>query len=71
MAQEEDLKTPIREKYALEASAYYSSARLWDDGIIKPEDTRKVIGLSLLVSSRAAATEKAAEKGAKYGVFRM
>jgi len=62
------LKTPIREKYDREASAYYSSARLWDDGIIKPEDTRKVLGLSLLISTAPSGKN---QKDGKFGIFRM
>ncbi len=47
-AQEEtDLKAPILAKYAKEGSAYYSTARLWDDGIIDPAKTREVVALSL------------------------
>lgn len=46
---ETEFKQPILEKYESESSAYYSSARLWDDGIIDPKDTRKVLGLSLEV----------------------
>ncbi|RKP16940.1 ClpP/crotonase, partial [Rozella allomycis CSF55] len=40
-------KKPIYEQYEREGSPYYSSARLWDDGIIRPQDTRKVLGLAV------------------------
>ena len=53
------------EAYEREASPYYSSARLWDDGIIDPADTRKVLGLCL-----AAAIKNVPEE-TKYDVFRM
>uniref|UniRef100_M4BBK0 methylcrotonoyl-CoA carboxylase n=1 Tax=Hyaloperonospora arabidopsidis (strain Emoy2) TaxID=559515 RepID=M4BBK0_HYAAE len=58
-------KQPILDKYEVESSAYYSTARLWDDGIIDPKDTRKVLGLSL----SAALNEEPQET--KFGVFRM
>ncbi|VAV96937.1 Methylcrotonyl-CoA carboxylase carboxyl transferase subunit [hydrothermal vent metagenome] len=63
--QEEDFKIPIRAKYEAEGSPYYSSARLWDDGIITPADTRRVLGLSLAMSQNAP------EQQTKFGVFRM
>lgn len=59
------IKAPILEKYAKESSAYYSSARLWDDGIILPEETRKVLAMSLGASLCAPWDET------KFGVFRM
>jgi 3-methylcrotonyl-CoA carboxylase beta subunit len=52
-------------RYETESSCYYSSARLWDDGVIEPRDTRDVLGLAL-----AAATEQPIP-GTKFGVFRM
>lgn len=63
--QEATFKQPILDKYALESSAYYSTARLWDDGIIDPKDTRKVLGLSLSVALNSKPQET------KFGVFRM
>ena len=54
------------EAYEREASPYYSTARLWDDGIIDPAETRRVLGLCLSASSSAHAMEET-----KYGVFRM
>ena len=61
----EDFQRPILEKYEREGSAYYSTARLWDDGVIDPVDTRKVLGLSLEASLNAPIGES------KYGIFRM
>jgi 3-methylcrotonyl-CoA carboxylase beta subunit len=58
-------KKPITEKYEHEGSAYYSSSRLWDDGVIMPEDTRLALGLSL-----GAALNKEIEP-TDFGVFRM
>ena len=63
---EAKFKQPILDKYAEESSAYYASARLWDDGIIDPADTRKVLGLSL-----SAALRHQPVHDASYGVFRM
>ncbi|KAF7274481.1 hypothetical protein GWI33_012865 [Rhynchophorus ferrugineus] len=63
--QKEQFEKPIREKFDLESSPYFSTARLWDDGVIDPKDTRKVLGLSL-----AAALNKEIEK-TEFGVFRM
>mmetsp|Transcript_6639 Transcript_6639/g.8985 ORF Transcript_6639/g.8985 Transcript_6639/m.8985 type:complete len:590 (-) Transcript_6639:301-2070(-) len=63
-ADRDSIKKPILEKYDTESSAYYSTARLWDDGIIKPEDTRKVLGLSLSISLQNYSPTK-------FGVFRM
>jgi 3-methylcrotonyl-CoA carboxylase beta subunit len=56
---------PIRAKYERESSAYYSTARLWDDGVIDPADTRDVLGLSL------AACANAPIERTTFGVFRM
>jgi len=58
-------KQPIIDKYEKEGEPYFSSARLWDDGIIAPQDTRRVLGLSL-----SAALNAPIEK-TKFGVFRM
>jgi len=49
-AEQEKFKAPILEKYDRESSAYYSTARLWDDGVIDPRDTRKVLALGLSAS---------------------
>jgi 3-methylcrotonyl-CoA carboxylase beta subunit len=56
---------PTLDKYEAESSAYYSTARIWDDGIIDPADTRDVLGLSL------AACANAPIEATKFGVFRM
>ena len=59
------IKKPIIEQFEHEGSAYYSTARLWDDGIIDPVDTRRVLGLSLNAALNAPIQET------KFGVFRM
>lgn len=59
------IKGPIIEQFEKEGSPYYSTARLWDDGIVDPADTRKILGLSL-----SAALNKPIEE-TKFGVFRM
>jgi 3-methylcrotonyl-CoA carboxylase beta subunit len=64
-AEEERLKAPVREQYERQGSPYYATARLWDDGVIDPVDTRRVLGLALA----AAANAPLGESG--YGVFRM
>lgn len=64
-ASEEAFKAPIRDKYESEGSPYYSTARLWDDGIIAPADTRRVLGLSLSVALNAPFGPKG------FGLFRM
>ena len=65
-AQEQDaFEAPIREQYEVQGSPYYSTARLWDDGIIEPAQTRDVLGLALDVVLRAPHGEPG------YGVFRM
>ncbi|NQU30555.1 MAG: methylcrotonoyl-CoA carboxylase [Anaerolineae bacterium] len=61
----EAFKAPILEKYESEGNPYYSTARLWDDGVIDPIDTREVLGLALSVVVNAPV-----EKGG-FGVFRM
>lgn len=63
--QEEELKSPIIEQYLKQSHAYYSSARLWDDGIIDPVDTRKVLGLSLTAALNAPIPST------NFGLFRM
>ncbi len=62
---EEAFKKPIREKYEAEGSPYYSTARIWDDGVIAPEDTRRVVSLALSAALNAPVEET------KFGVFRM
>jgi acetyl-CoA carboxylase carboxyltransferase component len=64
-AEQEELKRPILEKYEREGSPYYSTARLWDDGVIDPGQTRTILALAL-----AAALERDIED-TRFGVFRM
>ena len=61
-------KQPILDKYDKESHAYFSSARLWDDGVIDPKDTRKVLGLSFAATLGNPETET---NDTKFGVFRM
>jgi 3-methylcrotonyl-CoA carboxylase beta subunit len=63
--QEAAFKKPILDKYEKESHSYYASARLWDDGIIEPADSRKVLGLAF------AATKQLTPSNTKFGVFRM
>ena len=62
----EAFKAPIREKYEAEGNPYYATARLWDDGVIDPMQTRDVLGLSL-----AACLEVPIPEAPRFGVFRM
>jgi 3-methylcrotonyl-CoA carboxylase beta subunit len=64
-AEEERLKAPIREQFERQGHPYYASARLWDDGVIDPFDTRRVLGLAL------ALTAAQATPATRFGVFRM
>ena len=64
-AEEAEFKQPILDQYEEQGHPYYASARLWDDGIIMPEDTRKVLGLGLSASLNAP-VEKTT-----FGIFRM
>jgi 3-methylcrotonyl-CoA carboxylase beta subunit len=64
-AEAEAFKRPILEKYESEGNPYYSTARLWDDGVIDPAETRQVLGLALSVVLNAPAEEQ------NFGVFRM
>jgi 3-methylcrotonyl-CoA carboxylase beta subunit len=61
----EEFKKPTLDKYEKEASAYFSTARIWDDGIIDPVDTRKVLAIGLSAALNAPIREQA------FGVFRM
>jgi 3-methylcrotonyl-CoA carboxylase beta subunit len=63
--EEEDFKKPIREQYERQGHPYYSSARLWDDGVIDPLDTRRMLGLAISASLNAPIEET------KFGIFRM
>jgi 3-methylcrotonyl-CoA carboxylase beta subunit len=64
-ADEEAFKTPIRDQFEHQGSPYYSTARLWDDGVIDPADTRTLLGLALDVCANAPLPEPA------FGLFRM
>ncbi|MEZ5920214.1 MAG: carboxyl transferase domain-containing protein [Parvularculaceae bacterium] len=64
-AEEDDFKNKIRADYDRQGSPYYSSARLWDDGIIDPAQTRNVLGLCISASLNAPVEDT------KFGVFRM
>jgi 3-methylcrotonyl-CoA carboxylase beta subunit len=61
----EAFKAPIRAQYEHQGNPYYSTARLWDDGVIDPADTRTVLGLALSVAANAPV------ESVSYGVFRM
>ena len=61
----EAFKAPIRAQYEREGHPYYASARLWDDGVIHPEDTRRVVALGLSMSLQSPA------QASRFGVFRM
>ncbi|WP_345803409.1 carboxyl transferase domain-containing protein [Microbacterium sp. AZCO] len=69
-AEEAEFQAPIRAQYEEQGSPYYSTARLWDDGIIEPGQTRDVLGLALDVCMRASAGP-AIDQRPGYGVFRM
>jgi acetyl-CoA carboxylase carboxyltransferase component len=64
-AEAEALTAPVREKYEAEGSPYYATARLWDDGILDPVETRDALGLALAAALNAPIPET------RYGVFRM
>ncbi len=63
--EEEAFKAPIRQQYEEQGHPYYATARLWDDGVIDPADTRRVLALGLSASLNAPIPE------AKFGLFRM
>ena len=63
--EEEAFKAPIRAQYEHQGNPYYSTARLWDDGVIDPADTRTVLGLALSVVGQSPV------ESVSYGVFRM
>ncbi|RLV48415.1 methylcrotonoyl-CoA carboxylase [Nocardioides mangrovicus] len=62
---DEAFKAPIREQYETQGSPYYSTARLWDDGVIDPLETRRVVGMALAVTANAPVPAPS------YGIFRM
>jgi len=63
--EEEAFKAPIRQQYEDQGHPYYASARLWDDGVIDPADTRRVLALGLSAALNAEIPET------RFGVFRM
>ncbi len=63
--EEEKFRQPILEQYERQGHPYYATARIWDDGVIAPEDTRRVLGLALSASLNAPI------EPTKFGVFRM
>jgi 3-methylcrotonyl-CoA carboxylase beta subunit len=63
--EESNFKAPIKDQYEVQGHPYYASARLWDDGVIDPADTRTVLGLSLATALNAPIAD------VKFGVFRM
>ena len=63
--EETKFKDTIRNQYEKEGHPYHASARLWDDGIIDPKDTRRVLGLSISAALNAPIAET------KFGLFRM
>ena len=62
---EESFKQAIRDQYEVQGSPYYSTARLWDDGIIDPRETRRVLGIALQAAAHAPIADPS------YGIFRM
>jgi 3-methylcrotonyl-CoA carboxylase beta subunit len=65
MEEEEAFKAPIRNQYEAQGHPYYATARLWDDGVIDPADTRRVLALGLSAALNAPIPDT------KFGVFRM
>ena len=65
-AEDEAFKAPLREQYERQGHPYYASARIWDDGIIDPADTRTVLGLALAAGLNAPPPEPT-----RFGIFRM
>jgi 3-methylcrotonyl-CoA carboxylase beta subunit len=63
--EEAEFRQPIREQYEAEGNPYYATARLWDDGIIAPSETRRVLGLAFSAALNAPVPET------RFGVFRM
>jgi 3-methylcrotonyl-CoA carboxylase beta subunit len=64
-ADEEAFRAPICAQYDKEGHPYFASARVWDDGVIDPADTRRVLGLAISASLNAPVEDT------KFGVFRM
>jgi 3-methylcrotonyl-CoA carboxylase beta subunit len=68
--EEERFKAPLRDQYETQGHPYYASARLWDDGIIDPADTRTVLALALSATLNAP-IESWSSRGPGFGLFRM
>jgi 3-methylcrotonyl-CoA carboxylase beta subunit len=64
-AEEEEFKRPILDQYERQGHPYYATARLWDDGVIAPEETRRILALAISASLNAPIEET------RFGVFRM
>ena len=64
-AERDAFRAPTLQKYEVEGSPYYATARLWDDGILDPAETRTVLGLALSVTCNAPV------EATRFGVFRM
>jgi 3-methylcrotonyl-CoA carboxylase beta subunit len=63
--EEEAFKAPIRDQYEFQGHPYYATARMWDDGVVDPAQSRRILGLSL------SAALNAPIQPTKFGVFRM
>ena len=75
-AEEEEFKAPIRAQYETQGHPYYASARLWDDGVIDPAETRRVLALAISASlnapiERGLAASGSRKSSGRFGVFRM
>jgi 3-methylcrotonyl-CoA carboxylase beta subunit len=68
---EEERKARIRDLYATQGSPYYSTARLWDDGVIDPVDTRRILAMGLVLCAASSPAAAPPPAQAHYGVFRM
>jgi 3-methylcrotonyl-CoA carboxylase beta subunit len=69
--EEERIKAPIREQFERQGHPYYASARLWDDGVIDPLDTRRVLGLALALAKTQEQEKDSTRTKTNFGVFRM
>ena len=63
--EEAEFKRPIIEQFDTQSHPYYATARLWDDGLIDPVDTRRVVGMAMSISLNAPIQES------QFGVYRM
>ena len=63
--EEEEFRAPIRAQYEEQGHPYYATARIWDDGVIDPKDTRQVLGLAMSAASNAPVEQT------RFGLFRM